>query len=76
MIAANTQHLSPADRKFGYEFGAEGVVSLKTACEMLDMHRGSVWRLYKAGLIRRNNIRSKPKFCRRSILNYLKSTEG
>jgi hypothetical protein len=75
MIAPNTQHMSPADRQFGYEFGCEGVVSMKAACELLDLHRVSVWRLSKQGLIRRNNARY-PKFCRRSILNYLKSTEG
>lgn len=67
-----------ADLKWGFEFGVEGVMSIKSTAEFLDKSEDTVWRLINAGHLRKGKPDShsaKWMVCRRSVLNYLKAIE-
>ena len=77
MVTATKDKMSETDRIFDYEFGCDGTVSMEEAKRILaDCHRVTLWRLWKSGVLRKGRVAGKTAFCRRSILNYLKSTES
>lgn len=77
MVTAAKDNMSETDALFGYEFGVEGTVSREEATRILaSCHRTTLWRLWKSGAIRKGRVAGKTAYCRRSILNYLKSTES
>lgn len=65
-----------ADRKFGHELGCDGMIGLGEVKQLLGgVGRVTVWRLWKRGAIRKAKVCGRTTYCRRSILNYLKSNE-
>jgi hypothetical protein len=75
-MIAPTKHLSPADEAYGYEIGEAGMVDLAEARSILGgVSRTTIWRLSKKGIIRSSKILGSKRYCRRSLLNYLKPNE-
>lgn len=71
---------SPANKKFGYVFGCDGVVDYKGASRLLGVSsRDTIRGMADRGLIRKGQhtgkSNAKAAFCRRSILEYLASIE-
>lgn len=76
VMATKKDNLSETDRIFDYEFGCDGTVSTEEAKRILvGCHRTTLWRLWKSGVLRKGRVAGKTAYCRRSILNYLKSSE-
>ena len=78
MISATKDTFSRTDLEWGYEFGCEGVMSMRATREFLNKSDDSVRRLMDANEIRwgrRDSKRSPIMICRRSVLNYLKRLE-
>lgn len=74
MIAEKSK-TGPADLKWGYPFGVDGVVGSEAAAALLDCHRTTLYTLCNDGKIRRGKLNNRAKFCRRSITDYLRSLE-
>ena len=75
MSITTEDDISPAERKFGYPFGVDGVVGRKQAEHLLACHTATLYRLCKRGMIRRGRLGSRARFCRRSIGDYLRTLE-
>lgn len=75
MIAAKTTD-RPADRQYGYDFGCEGVVTRENAMQLLDCAKSTLYRLCAAGVVRRGKLGPRARFCKRSILEHLRSLES
>lgn len=71
------KQMSPADQKWGYRFGADGLMSLKETREFLSMSDDTIARLADAGKIRRgkNGENGWSMYCRRSVTEYASSLE-
>jgi hypothetical protein len=70
----------PADQKWGYPFGEEGLLSLEQAAEFLgNVSKRTVYRLAADGRIRVGTIglsaRGHAKVCRKSLRLYVKGCE-
>ena len=67
---------SAADRKWGYEFGVDGLMSTDEAQAWLGgISRRTLGRIMSEGSIRRGVGRGKVVLCRRSVIEYAKSLE-
>jgi|688.fasta_scaffold483403_2 excisionase family DNA binding protein len=73
---------NPTDTKWGYRVGVDGLVDIAEAAKLLGgVHRRTVERMAKDGLLRRCEIgragkqRGRIKICRRSLMDYIRSTE-
>lgn len=71
---------SPAEQKFGYQFGIEGLMTLKQAAAHLSVSRTTLFDLVDKGRIRVGRSpgeaqQRRYRFCKRSILDYCKSLE-
>lgn len=75
MNTADTQLVSPSDVDWGYRFGIDGVMSMGTACELLDVSRETVRRRAGEGRLRMGHDGGRVKICRRSLLDYIKQLE-
>ncbi len=68
---------SPADRKWGYRFGVDGIVSCNDAREMLGgLSRSVLDKRAAQGLVRRGKEGGRTVFCIRSLKMYLNSIEN
>lgn len=79
-----TDELTGADAEYGYEYGCEGLMTLSATAEFLGIHVNTVRRYCNQGLLRRGKHRgangkvsqqSPAVICRRSVREYIKSTE-
>ena len=75
MVTAS-ETMSPAERKFGYPFGVDGVIGRKQAEQLLACHTATLYRLCQKGIVRRGRLGGRARFCRRSITEYLRSIEA
>jgi len=71
----------PAARRWGYEFGERGVVSLAKAAERCDCSERTIERRCEAGLLRKGYRKpgvpcSGTVICKRSLDEYLGSLES
>ena len=66
---------SAADKKWGWSFGCDGLMSFEQAQEYLGgMSRSSIDRHAEAGRIRKGRS-GKIYFCKRSVIEFAKSLE-
>jgi hypothetical protein len=69
--------VTPADRKWGYRFGVDGIVTAKKAQEMLgNLSRSVLDKRAVSGVIRRGKEGGRTVFCTRSIREYLHNLEN
>jgi hypothetical protein len=67
----------PADRKWGYRFGVDGIVKAKEAQTMLgNLSRSCLDKRAVEGKIRRGKEGGRTVFCARSIRQYLQGLEN
>jgi len=72
---ARTQ--SAADRKWGYEFACDGLMSKDEAMSHLGgISRRTLGRLMAERVIRSGKLTGKVVLCRRSVVEYAKSRES
>jgi hypothetical protein len=75
MIATLTE--SPATKKWGYTFGADGLMDLETASKYLaNASRSTMDKYADEERIRRGKSGSKVVFCARSVREYASSLES
>ena len=72
---------SPADMKWGYEFGCDGTLDYNDAFDRLGVRsKDTVRKLAREGLIRKGQhagaANSKAMFCKRSVVEYVRSRES
>lgn len=64
------------ERKWGFAFGVDGLMNLEEARQHLgNMSRKTVDRLAEACHIRRGKVGARVVFCRRSVVEYVKTVE-
>ena len=76
MIQATERPRTPADEQYGYAFGCDGMVSVKSAMAFLDVGRSTIYRLIDKGSLRKGRIGPTVRICRRSLVNYATSRES
>lgn len=69
------KRMSPDDQHWGYEFGVEGLMSLKAVRDFLSKSDDTIDRLVKARRLRRrkDGDHGWGMFCRRSVTEYIRS---
>ena len=66
---------SPADQRWGFQFGVDGLMTTPEACEFLKVSRYVIYALVKAGSIRRGGQRKGMRLCKRSVQAYARTLE-
>lgn len=66
---------SPADQRWGFPFGVDGLMTTAEACERLRVSRYVIYEAIKRGDIRRSGENKGMRLCRRSVEIYLRSQE-
>lgn len=75
LTVVNTSE-TESDRKWGYRFGVEGIVSLEEAAAMLaGCSTRTVERRIEQGLIRPGKHGGRLVICKQSLLDYIASLE-
>jgi hypothetical protein len=68
--------MTATDRRYGYAIGVDGLVSLSDASALLGgVSRSTLDRLALAGSIRKARVGGKVCYCRRSLSEYIRTTE-
>ena len=68
---------TPADRKFGYRFGVDGLMAQEEAIEFLgNPSLSTIDRRVEEGKLRRGKDKGRVVLCRRSVVEYVASCEG
>lgn len=76
MIAVTEEKTSPADERYGYQFGCDGVVSVRDAMEALGgVSKATIYRRFEEGLLRHGREKGRAVVCRRSLREYLSGLE-
>ncbi len=69
--------VTPADRRFGYRFGCEGVLTISQVIDALGgVSRATVYRRIDEGLLRKGKDKRRAVICRRSLREYLSGLES
>jgi predicted DNA-binding transcriptional regulator AlpA len=77
--APTTSDKKPADVRWGFAFGVDGVLTMKETCAALKTSRQTVWRLSTEGRIRQGNLRgpgTSVRYCKRSVDRFIQSLEA
>ena len=77
MVRATNNNLNEADRKYGYRFGCDGLMSIEETCEFLNISRWTLNARIDAGHIRKGKHLDGRAvvICRRSVQEYLSRLE-
>lgn len=67
--------VSPAEQRWGFPFGVDGLMTTAEACELLKVSRYVVYRAVNRGDIRRSGEGKGMRLCKRSVQVYLRSLE-
>lgn len=73
-----TLQMTDADKKYGYEFGCDGLASPEEACELIaGICKDTLYQLCNEGKLRKGKMpeRRTVGICRRSIRDYIRSME-
>jgi len=79
---ANENTETESDESFGYEFGVDGLMNAKEACEHLgNISRQTLILHVQSGLVRKGNLPSpggpgKAVYCARSVREFARSLEN
>jgi excisionase family DNA binding protein len=79
LISPANADKKPADVRWGFAFGVDGILTMKETCAVLKTTRQTVWRLANDGRIRRENLNgpgTSVRFCKRSVERYVQSLES
>lgn len=75
--ATKSELQSPASMRWGYEFGCDGIVSIREAAKMLGgVSLTTVYRRISEGLLRHGVDGGRAIICRRSLTEYIASLES
>lgn len=66
---------SPADQRWGFPFGVDGLMTTQEACDLLRVSRYVVYNAINRGDIRRSGENKGMRLCKRSVQVYLRSQE-
>ncbi|MFG0332543.1 MAG: helix-turn-helix transcriptional regulator [Maioricimonas sp. JB049] len=68
---------SESDQYYGYQFGCDGLLTVREVEDLLRVSRSTIWRMCADGTLRkgRDEARRKVRICRRSVSEYIKSLE-
>ena len=80
MSAITKNQSSPSERKYGYVFGCDGLMTYDEACQFLAVSLRKLYELIDEGRVRKGKLTSSKqgsvRLCRRSVVLYAASLEA